>query len=89
MEKNLFFFLQKTSTLIRVIKKNKKSTKERERERESTQFFCGKNMDWMGGIISTLIKVIKKNKNSTKERGRERERERLLRKAILILMNIK
>ena len=32
----------------RVIRKNKISPRERERERESTHSFVGDNMDWMG-----------------------------------------
>ena len=45
---------KKPSTLIRVVRKNKNPP--REREREHSQFFRRKNMDWMREMISNLYK---------------------------------
>ena len=57
------------STLIRVIKKNKNSTKEsREREREYSQFFCGKNMDWMKGWYQIYTNIMGRIRVKLKEK---------------------
>ena len=33
------------------------ASREREREREYSQFFCGKNIDWMRELVSNLYKI--------------------------------
>ena len=45
--------LKELSTLIRVIRKNKNLP----REREYSQFFCGKNMNWMSEMILNVYKI--------------------------------
>ena len=62
---NTNFF--KKSTLISVIRKNKispKESREREREREYSQFLCEKNMDWMEEMKSNLNKIKWEGKES-------------------------
>ena len=59
--KHIFNILKKKFiNLSQSYKKEQKSPKrerEREREREYSQFFCGKNMDWMRKIILNLYKI--------------------------------
>ena len=50
-------FKKKLSTLIRVIRKNKNSLWERERERESTHSFVWEKFRLNGKMISNLYKI--------------------------------
>ena len=74
---------KKSSTLIKVIRKNKNL---RERERERTQKFWGENMDWMGEMISNLEqkkKILEEEGSKYKKKNDERsvtEKSRVMRR---------